>query len=94
MANNVNMKFARAVSGTPLILASGFVFASITPESTSTYSITNSMSGDIPPALKISPSLSGVFSFPDISNYGKAYHTHTITVLTGTAVDIAFVDGN
>lgn len=92
--NFTNALFARATPGNPIVLGRGFMFASFAPENGSTYTVTNSLPGDIAPATKVSPVLAATLSLPNIQELNpNGYHTHTITCVSGTAIDIMYVTG-
>lgn len=80
------MLFASVASGESFTLPAGFVFASISPGASTSFTITNSLS--IPPATGVtntSPAISGVYSFP-LAAGSSGWDAHEITATGGTVV--------
>lgn len=92
MAEQANMLFLNVPSGESKTIPAGFLFASISPASGATYTITNSLDGEITNvSLKTSPSIGTVFTFPSPpSTEGWTAH---IIAASGGAVTIAYASG-
>lgn len=93
--NYTNPLFATATPGNPVTLPAGFQFASFNPETSSTYTITNSEGGNFPVPFKaVSGILSVVTTLPMMPALNPSgWAAVTITCLAGS-VDIFAVTGN
>ncbi len=81
MGQATQMLFPTVVT-TTLTIPDGFTFATITPVSTGTYTISNS-SGIA--GLATSPTISSTFSFAPNNNI-SGYAAHTVTVVSGSVI--------
>lgn len=90
MANN--LLFLIATPGTPAVIPGNFQFASINPATDASYTITNSLDGNISGVgLTVSSAIEIPFTFPDPPNQ-DGWGEHTITA-TGGDVLIAYSNG-
>ncbi len=81
MSQATQMLFPTVVT-TTFVIPDGFVFATITPVSSGTYTISNSSGKS---GLTTSPTISSTFSFAPNNNV-IGYAAHTITIISGSVI--------
>ena len=88
-----NLLFLVITAGSSVEIQAGFNFLSIRPRSGATYTITNSLAGDLPSnqGNRVSGSYSVDFTFPDPPS-PDGWASHIITA-SGGSVDVTFSNG-
>lgn len=81
----LNSFFIKITAGNSAEIPQGFMMASILPDSNASYTITNSIGGDLGPnALATSTPISGIYTFPLANPFNQnGYDTHTVTAIGG-----------
>lgn len=93
MSQQANLLILIAEPGTPVVIPAGFLWASINPAEDVTYTITNSLSGEMAGVSEIvTPAISIPFTFPSPPSL-EGFKAHTVTVTGGNAT-IVYTNGN
>jgi hypothetical protein len=88
-----NLLMWNIAAGETFTIPEGFLFASIYPSSGATYTITNSLNGEITNvSLKISPAINTVFTFPNAPSL-SGWTNHVISASSGSVL-VVYANGS